>query len=79
MSIGYFDGYVTYLGQPAERKIYLYRDSTGELIDSFISSSYDGYYSVQTSYNEEHYLVCLAASGTDYEDQIVGNVYPKLY
>jgi hypothetical protein len=77
--VGYFDGYITYFGQPAQRKVNLHRSSTGELVDSITSSNYDGYYSLKTYYNEEHYLVCLAASGSDYEDQIVGNVYPKLY
>jgi len=73
---GYFSGYVYELGNPVQRTVYLHNRSTGELLDTTTSSG-NGYYYLETTYSGAHYIVCLDdAAGEDYNDLIIGNVYP---
>jgi len=79
MSIGYFEGYVYEKGVPVSRKLYLHRRDTGELLDTTTSSG-NGYYKLETTYSGSHYIVCLDdPAGEDYNDLVVGNVFPTLY
>jgi len=73
---GYFEGYVYEKGIPVSRKLYLHRRDTGELIATTTSSG-NGYYKLETTYSGSHYIVCLDdSSGVEYNDLIIGNVYP---
>jgi len=72
----YFSGYVYEQGSPVSRELYLHNRSDGSLINSTTSSG-NGYYYLETTYSGSHYIVCLDdAEGEDYNDMIIGNVYP---
>ena len=73
---GYFDGYVYELGTPVIRALNLHNRLNGYLMNSTTSSG-NGYYYLETTYSGSHYIVCLDdAAGEDYNDLIIGNVYP---
>ena len=73
-----FRGVIKEKGMPAQRKVMLYRRSSGELINSMISAA-DGFYYLTTPYNEEHYIVVLDDdSGDEYNALIQDRVYPSL-
>ena len=67
-------GTVTQNAIPVERTLRLYRDSTGELVTE-TTSDVDGTYTLTTPYNEDHYVVCLdATGGEDFNHLIRKNV-----
>ena len=66
-SVGTFNGYVKLAGQPVARTVQLYRRSTGELQDSVVSNPNTGYFEVETSYDELHYLVILPDISDGYQ------------
>jgi hypothetical protein len=67
-------GTVTQNAIPVERTLRLYRDSTGELVTE-VTSLGDGTYTLTTPYNEDHYVVCLdATGGEDFNHLIRKNV-----
>jgi len=73
-----FRGIIKEKGMPAQRKVMLYRRSSGELINSMTSAA-DGFYYLTTPYNEEHYIVVLDNdSGDEYNALIQDRVYPSL-
>lgn len=72
-----FSGYVYEQGSPASRILYLHYRDDGSLIDTTTASG-NGYYYLETTYSGSHYIVCLDdESGEDYNDLIIGNVYPE--
>lgn len=74
---GYFDGYVYDRGYPVVRTIRCYNREDGSYIGETTSSGAGGYYYLTTTYSGAHYLVCLDdVGGVDYNDLIIGNVYP---
>jgi hypothetical protein len=50
-------GYVLEQGEPVQRRLHLYQDSTGILMDSTTSAA-SGYYELFTPFYESHYIVC---------------------
>lgn len=73
---GYFSGYVYEEGSPVSRTMYLYTRGAGTYITTTTSSG-DGYYYMETTNSGSHFIVCLDDdAGTDYNDLIVGDVYP---
>ena len=50
-------GYVLEQGEPVQRELHLYQDSTGILMDSTTSAA-SGYYELSTPFYENHYIVC---------------------
>ena len=76
-SLYYFSGYVFEQGSPAQRKLYLHYRDDGSLVDTTTSSG-NGYYYLETTYSGSHYIVCLDdEAGEDYNDMIIGNVFPE--
>jgi len=70
------EGYVYEMGNPVIRQLFLHDRSDGALVDSTTSSG-DGYYSMESTISGAHYIVCLDDdAGVDYNDLIVGPVYP---
>jgi len=72
----YFSGYVYERGIPVSRQVYAYYKASGKLISSTISDD-NGYYYLETTYSGAHFLVCTDdLYGVDYNDLIIGNVFP---
>ncbi len=71
-----FSGFVFEQGSPVSRTLYLYTRSDGAFVDTTTSSG-DGSYSFTTTNSGAHFVVCLDdAAGDDFNDLIVGNVFP---
>jgi hypothetical protein len=69
-------GYVTELGQPVQREVFLYDRISGELMDKTISSTL-GYYSLRTTVSGSHNIVCQdASSAPDFDDLIISKITP---
>jgi hypothetical protein len=62
-----FTGYVQVEGQPAARVVNLYRRSTGELVNSTVSASGTGVFSVSSPYEDYHYTVILPELNDGYD------------
>lgn len=74
---GYFSGYTYEFGSPVQRTLYLHNRSSGDLLDTTTSSG-NGYYYLETTSSGSHYIVCLDdAAGEDFNDLIIGDVYPQ--
>jgi hypothetical protein len=74
----YFSGYVTEQGDPVYRKVAAYKYSTGELVDYSTSISGTGYFYLETTDYEPHYVVALDdEDGFSYNDLIYGKIYPE--
>ncbi len=72
----YFSGYVYEEGNSVARTLYLHNRSNGSLVDTTTSSG-NGYYYLETSSSGSHYIVCLDDSaGEDYNDLVIGDIYP---
>lgn len=54
-----FNGYVEVEGTPAARTVHLFRRSTGELMDTTVSSGTNGYFEVGSYHNDYHFIVIL--------------------
>jgi hypothetical protein len=73
----YFSGYVTETGSPVVRKVVAYKSSSGELMDTTTSISGTGYFYLETTSYEPHYIVALDDDdGMSYNDLIYGKIYP---
>jgi len=69
-------GYVTELGSPVERSVFLYDRISGELMDKVISNDL-GYYSLRTTISGSHNIVCQDAnSAPDFDDLIISKITP---
>lgn len=73
---GYFSGYVFEDGTASSRTVYLHKRFDGSLEDTVVSNE-SGYYYLETTSSGSHYIVCLDdEAGKDYNDLIIGGVYP---
>jgi len=61
-----FDGYVKVENSPAERTVYLFRRATGELIDTTTSNSSTGYFELNSTYSDYHFIVILPLTTETY-------------
>ena len=69
-------GYITSNNQPAQRQVFLYERTSGELVDKGISTA-EGYYSLKTPFSGEHNIVCLDDPyDVDLDDLILSKVIP---
>jgi hypothetical protein len=74
--VGYFDGYITEEGTPVQRKVYLYKRTTGELLAQTTSNA-SGYYYIETTFSGMHHIVALDDPADPlYNDLIIGSAYP---
>jgi hypothetical protein len=74
--LGYFSGYVFEQNNPVSRKLYLHNRTTGDLVTT-ITASGNGYYYLETALSGSHYIVCLDdEAGEEYNDLIIGSVFP---
>jgi len=61
-----------------ERKVSLYRNDTGELCDTTMSSDTNGYFYLETSYSGIHSVVCNDdLIGVSYNDLVFGKIIPS--
>ena len=75
-SIYQISGYITSNNQPAQRRVFLYERTSGELVDKGISTA-EGYYSLKTPFSGEHNIVCLDDPyDVDLDDLILSKVIP---
>ena len=73
-----YEGYVTENDNPVNRIVRLYYRDTGELIDSTTSSGDGGYYSLDTTINDEHFIVAFDdEAGEDYNSLILDRLLPN--
>ncbi|MCK4529351.1 hypothetical protein KAW18_18460 [candidate division WOR-3 bacterium] len=73
-----YEGYVTENGDPVSRIVRLYYRDTGELIDSTTSSGGNGYYSLDTTANDEHFIIAFDdEAGEDYNSLILDRLLPN--
>lgn len=63
---------------PLERTLRLYAKSTGELLDSTVSSEVDGSYQLESNYSGDVAVVCVANSNDENNSQIADKVRPRL-
>lgn len=76
--LGAFYGTVKEVTTPSNNKIYLYNETTFELINT--TNSVDGNYTMGTTVSGNSFLVCLDnLGGEDYNDLIIASVKPILY
>jgi hypothetical protein len=69
-------GYITSNNQPAQRQVFLYERTSGELVDKGTSTT-GGYYSLKTPFSGEHNIVCLDDPyDVDLDDLILSKVIP---
>ena len=73
-----YEGYVTENDNPVNRMVRLYYRNTGELIDSTTSSGGNGYYRLDATANDEHFIVAFDdEAGEDYNSLILDRLLPN--
>ncbi len=73
-----FTGHVYEYAIPVARTIRVYDRSTGQLMNSTVSSASDGYYYLTTTISGPHYIVCLDDdAGVSFNDLIIGGAIPE--
>jgi hypothetical protein len=73
----YFHGWVKEKNIPVKRQLFLYKRTTGELLDKTISDE-AGYYSLETPYTVEHFIVVLDDDeGVVYDPLISDKLIPS--
>jgi hypothetical protein len=73
----FYEGYVNVLGVPSERRVHLYRRSTGQLVDGTTSSG-DGYFKLQSRFPEYHYIIVLPELNEDYPLLFDDKIHPEI-
>lgn len=72
----YYEGYVTVESTPATRVINLYKRDTGGLIDSTTSSGSGGYFSLESPYDDYHFVVVLPNLSENYAILTDDKIHP---
>lgn len=73
----FYEGYVYVMGQPVERKVCLYRRSTGELVDTVVSSG-NGYFKLKSSFTDYHYVIVLPEIDEEYKLLFDDKIHPEI-